>query len=180
MLYRNLFNSMEEEFCVIEVLFDPHNKPIDWRFIEVNESYEKQTGIPNPVGKAMRQIVPNREEHWFEFYGKVALTGDPGHLVNEAMAIDGYYEVRAYRVGLPEQRRVAVVFSEISQRMRADKTLREQAELLNLAHDNCAMPYQKSICRHRSCPTYLLHQKPKMLTKRLHRPIEWIDGAVGP
>ena len=134
-LYRNLFNSMEEGFCVIEMIFDPEGRPVDYRFIEINKSYESQTGISNPVGKRMREIAPNLEDYWFEFYGKVALTGEPAHLVSEAKAIDGYYDVRAYRVGQPELRRVAVVFNEISERMREEKALREQAELISLAHD---------------------------------------------
>jgi PAS domain S-box-containing protein len=134
-LYHGLFDSMDEGFCIIEVIFDSEGKPADFRFLEVNSSYEKQTGIPNPVGKRMREIAPTLEEYWFELYGKVAVTGEPAHYVNEAKAIDGYFDVHAYRVGEPEQRRVAVVFSEISERMRAEKALRDQAQLLELAHD---------------------------------------------
>lgn len=134
-LYRNLFNSMDEGFCVIEVLFNEEQKPTDWRFLEVNAAYEKQTRIPNPIGKTMREIAPDLEEYWFDVYGKVALTGEAAHVLNEAKAIDGFYEVRAYRVGEPELRHVAVVFSEISGRMREERALREQAELIDLAHD---------------------------------------------
>jgi len=134
-LYQNLFNSMEEGFCIIEVIFDAKNKPVDFRFLELNASYEKQTGIPNPLGKTMREVAPDLEQYWFELYGKVALTGEPAHYVNEAKPINGYYDVRAYRVGEPGQHRVAVVFNEISERMRTEKALRYQAELLELAHD---------------------------------------------
>jgi PAS domain S-box-containing protein len=134
-LYQNLFDSMDEGFCIIEVLFDPENRPADYRFLEVNAAFEKQTGMHDVVGKRMRELAPSHEEHWFEIYGKIALTGEPAHYVNEAKAIDGYFDVRAYRVGEPEQRRVAVVFSEISERMRAEKVLRDQAQLLELAHD---------------------------------------------
>jgi len=134
-LYRNLFNLMEEGFCIIEVIFDGENKAVDYRFIEINAAFEKQTGMRRAVGRRMREIAPSHEEQWFEFYGKVALSGEPAHLLHEAKAIDGFYEVHAYRVGDPEQRRVAVVFSEISDRMREERALREQAQLLDLAHD---------------------------------------------
>ena len=34
--YRTLFESLDEGFCVIEMLFDANEKPIDYRFLEVN------------------------------------------------------------------------------------------------------------------------------------------------
>jgi signal transduction histidine kinase/CheY-like chemotaxis protein len=134
-LYRNLFNAMDEGFCVIEVLFDPENRPTDFRFLEVNAAYERQTGIPNPVGKRMREIAPALEEYWFEFYGRVALTGEPAHLINEAKAINGYYDVWAYRVGQPDQRRVAVVFSEISERRRAEEHIQQLNRVYSVLSD---------------------------------------------
>jgi PAS domain-containing protein len=78
-----LFNSIDEGFCTIQVLFDENNKPIDYRFLEVNPSFEKQTGIENAQGRRMREIAPQHEEHWFEIfeiYGKIALTASPRDL----------------------------------------------------------------------------------------------------
>ena len=56
MKYRSLFDSIDEGFCTIEMLFDEHNKPIDYRFLEVNKAFERQTGIRNAAGKRMREI----------------------------------------------------------------------------------------------------------------------------
>jgi PAS domain S-box-containing protein len=44
--YRMLFDSMEEGFCTVEVLFNENNEPVDYRFLDVNPAFEKQTGIP--------------------------------------------------------------------------------------------------------------------------------------
>ncbi len=66
--YRTLFDSIDEGFCTIEVLFDGNDNPIDYRFLEVNPSFEKQTGIRNAQGRRMREIAPQHEEHWFEIY----------------------------------------------------------------------------------------------------------------
>ncbi|MGD0892691.1 MAG: DUF4118 domain-containing protein, partial [Terracidiphilus sp.] len=134
-LFRTLFNSMEEGFCVIEVIFDANQTPLDYRFLEANPAFEKQTGMPNPVGRTMREFAPELEDYWCQLFGNVALTGEPAHFLNEAKAIHGFFDVRAYRIGEPELRHVAVVFSEISDRMREETALREQAELLDLAHD---------------------------------------------
>ena len=37
--YRNLLNSMDEGYCVIEMLFDERDTPLDWRFLEVNPAF---------------------------------------------------------------------------------------------------------------------------------------------
>jgi hypothetical protein len=32
----------------------------------------------------MREIAPQHEEHWFEIYGRISLTGEPMRFENEA------------------------------------------------------------------------------------------------
>src|SRR5262245_9990101 len=75
--YRTLFESIDQGFCTIEVLFDKNMRPVDYRYVAVNPAFERQTGIDNAVGRRMREIAPLHEEHWFELYGRVALTGEP-------------------------------------------------------------------------------------------------------
>ena len=134
-LYRNLFNSMDEGFCIIEVIFDSDGTPTDYRFLEVNEAFERQTGLHEAAGKRMRDLAPSHEAHWFETYGKIALTGVPAHFVNEAKALNRYYQVHAYRVGKPELRQVAIVFNDISVRMRAEEHIRQLNRIYNVLSD---------------------------------------------
>ncbi len=75
--YRTLFNSMDEGCSIIEMIFDEHNKPVDWLYLEINPAFEKLTGMAEALGKRIRELVPALEQYWFELYGKVALTG-PG------------------------------------------------------------------------------------------------------
>ena len=123
--YRTLFNSIDEGFCIIEMLFDKDNKPIDYRFLEVNPSFEKQTGIRNASGKRMREIAPEHEEHWFESYGKVALTGEPMRFEKRAAQLNRWYDVYAYRYGQSEDRQVAVIFNDITERKQIEEALRK-------------------------------------------------------
>src|SRR6476646_1300732 len=74
--YRTLFDAMDEGYCIIEVLFDAQKQPVDYRFIEVNGSFERQAGMHDVIGKRMLEFVPAIESHWLQNYGKVALTGD--------------------------------------------------------------------------------------------------------
>jgi hypothetical protein len=85
--YSTIFNTMFEGFCIIEVIFDANNKAIDYRFLETNKAFETQTGLLNAKGKRISELAPTLEDHWFEMYGKVALTGEPVHFVNEAKAL---------------------------------------------------------------------------------------------
>src|SRR5262245_62550553 len=70
--YRRLFESIDQGFCTIEVLFDENERPVDFRFLAVNQAFESQTGIDNARGRRMREIAPLHEEHWFELYGRIA------------------------------------------------------------------------------------------------------------
>ena len=128
--YRNLFSTMEEGFCIIEVVFDAQNRPVDYRFLEVNAAFEGQTGLHDATGKLMRDLAPDHEAHWFEIYGKVALTGEPVRFDNEAKALNRWYDVHAYRVGRPEDRRVAILFMDISDIKRAESALRRNEATL--------------------------------------------------
>ena len=126
--YRRLFESIEEGFCTIEVLFDENEKPIDYRFLEVNPAFEKQTGIKDAHGRRMREIAPWHEEHWFEIYGKVALTGEPARFENRAEQLHRWFDVYAFRVGDPQERKVALLFNDITERKRTEEALRESGE----------------------------------------------------
>ncbi len=128
--FRTLFESMDEGYCVVEVIFDEDHNPIDYRFLEVNPAFESQTGIKNAGGRLMREIAPDHEQHWFDLYGRVALTGETLHFENPAVALQRYFEVSAFRVGDPQLRHVGIVFNDITER----KNLERERELA-LAHE---------------------------------------------
>ena len=118
--YRTLFNSIDEGFCVIEMIFDDRENPTDYRFLQVSPSFEKQTGLISAHGKRMRELVPLHEDHWFATYGKVALTGEPARFQNRAEQLHRWYDVYAFRFGAPENRQVAVLFNDITERKEAE------------------------------------------------------------
>ena len=126
--YRYLFNSIDEGFCTIEVLFDKKGKAVDYRFLEINQAFERQTGIENGAGRRMREIEPEHEEFWFETYGRIAKTGVAERFEHEAVALGRFYDVYAFRIGEPEQNRVAIIFNDIAERKRAEDLLAKSEE----------------------------------------------------
>ena len=139
--YRMLFESIDEGFCTIEVLFDQNEKPVDYRFLQINPSFERQTGIKNAAGRRMREIAPQHEEHWFEIYGRIALTGEPMRFENEAKQLGRWYDVYAFRVEDPKRRLVGILFNDITERKRAEAEARDSERRYrevqaDLAHAN--------------------------------------------
>lgn len=121
--YSQLFNSIDEGFCIIEMIFDDRQKPIDYRFLSINASFVKQTGLLDAVGKRMREFAPDHEEHWFEIYGKIALTGEPIRFENRAEQLNRWYDVYAFRYSEPKNMQVAILFNDITERKKAEEQL---------------------------------------------------------
>ena len=121
--YLKLFNSIGEGFCIIEVIFNGEQKPVDFRYIDINPVFEQQTGLENPVGKTIRELVPDIETFLLDIYGQVALTGAPAHFENFLESLGRWFDVKASRIGLPEERQVAVVFNDITARKQREENL---------------------------------------------------------
>ena len=124
--YRNLFESMDEGYCIIEMIFDPpgSERAVDYRFLEVNPAFEAQSGMHDVTGRRMLEFVPTIEEHWLTNYGRVALTGEPIRFANEYKSLHRWFDVYAFRVGTPASRRVAVLFTDITRRKHDDEVIR--------------------------------------------------------
>jgi signal transduction histidine kinase/ActR/RegA family two-component response regulator len=123
--YRTLFDAMDEGYCIIEVLFDAQKQPVDYRFIEVNGSFERQAGMHDVIGKRMLEFVPAIESHWLQNYGKVAVTGEGIRFSGEYKGLNRYFDVYAFRANGWPERHVAVLFADVTQRTLAEQALRE-------------------------------------------------------
>ncbi|MGC4043009.1 MAG: GAF domain-containing protein [Armatimonas sp.] len=127
--YRTLFTSMDDGFCTIEVLFDGQGNVTDYRFLEANPAFVRQTGLENATGSLMRELVPEHEEFWFTTYGHIARTGEPLRFEHQAAALNRFFDVYAFRIGEPGQNRVAVLFNDFSERKRLEANLAILAEV---------------------------------------------------
>lgn len=130
--YRTLFSSIDEGFCVIEMLFDEQGRPADYRFVEINPSFERQTGLRDALGKRMLELAPQHERHWFETYGRIAMTGEAVRFQNRAEQLHRWYDVFAFRFGEPKLRQVAILFNDIT-------AAKEVAVALQASQENLAV-----------------------------------------
>jgi PAS domain S-box-containing protein len=122
--YRSLFDSIDEGFCIIKVLFDEGGRPCDYRFCDLNPSFQNQTGLVDAVGKTVRELAPEHETHWFDIYGRVATTGESIRFENEARALNRWFDVFASRIEEEDGPKVAVLFKDITEQKRMTETLR--------------------------------------------------------
>ncbi|AWN44059.1 PAS domain S-box protein [Methylobacterium durans] len=120
--YRTLVENVDVGFCLIEMKFDATERAIDYQIVEANPAFERQTGA-SLVGQWASDFAPNLERSWFDAYGRVALTGEAAHFENKAEVFDRWFDVRAMRVGDPAAHRVAIFFTDISQRKHMEETL---------------------------------------------------------
>ncbi|MFD1033517.1 ATP-binding protein [Sphingomonas hankookensis] len=127
--YRTLFENIEVGFCIIEVIHDGDGRAVDYRFLESNPAMKVQAGF-DPAGRRMREIVPDHEQLWFDFYGQVAATGVAGRVEQGSAALGRWWDVYAFAVGERGQNRVAVLFSDITARRNAELRLQEMNETL--------------------------------------------------
>lgn len=136
--YRSLLDSIDQGFCLFEMLYDPTGAPIDYRFLQVNRTFERHTGLHDAVGKTARELVPSLESHWVKIYGQVAATGEPLRFEQDSAAMGRWFEVEAVRVGAAERHQVALIFTDITARRQADADayfLSEVSEQIRVSED---------------------------------------------
>lgn len=117
--YRALSEKMEEGFCVIEMINDPDRKAVDYRIVEVNPAFAVQTGLTNALGRTARELIPDLDGQWVEVYAKVARTGEAARFECPVVTLRRHYDVLAFRLEGDPAQRVAIIFSDITERKRA-------------------------------------------------------------
>jgi PAS domain S-box-containing protein len=133
--YLSLFREMLDGFALHEIISDEQGYPVDYRFLAVNPAFERITGLEaaDITGRTVLEALPTTEQHWIDTYGNVALTGEPAYFESYSTEIGKFFEVKAFS---PGPGRFACIFSDITDRKRAEQAMllaKEQAELANRA-----------------------------------------------
>lgn len=122
--FRGLFEHLMSGFALHEVVVDDAGRPVDYIFLELNEEFEKQTGLLREavIGKRATEVMPGIENDpadWINTYGQVALTGEALHFERFAEPLSKWYHVTVYR---PQQNQFATIFEDITGRKQAEAT----------------------------------------------------------
>lgn len=116
-LYRLLTTQMQLGLALHQIICDDLGKPIDYRFISINKSYERITGLKeeNIIGHTVLEILPNTEHYWIATYGEVALTQQPKQFEDYSVELDKYFRVSAYS---PKKGQFAVIVDDITEQRK--------------------------------------------------------------
>ena len=185
--YRSLFNTIDQGYCIVEMIFDARGKPVDYRFLQVSPSFENQTGLINATGKRVSEIIPQLEDYWFETFGKVALTGEPARFENRAESLNRWYDVYAFRFGDPENHQVALLFNDITERKQMVEALktadrRKDEFLAMLAHElrNPLAPIRSGveIIRRADCDEAMIEQTLEIVERQTNQIVHLVDDLL--
>ena len=126
--YRTLFDSIDQGYTLLEMVYDANGRACDMRFHATNRVFEKQTGWSDYLGRTAREVNPNLEEFWVKTYGRVVETGEPVRFDYYVKEIGRWFTVFASRVGGDGSKLLNVVFDDIHDRKQAEKALRSSEE----------------------------------------------------
>jgi signal transduction histidine kinase/CheY-like chemotaxis protein len=140
-LYDELFNSMDEMFQIIELIYDDEGRAIDYFYVQVNRAFEELVNKKKEdlIGKRAKEVFAVVEDHWIKTYERVEKTGKSEDYENYGKELDKYYDINAWKIG---DGQVAIVFSDITERKLAEKAVLENHRLntisdmaASIAHD---------------------------------------------
>ncbi len=125
--YRLLTTQMQMGLALHEIICDNQGNPVDYRFINVNDSYERITGLKrvDVIGRTVLDVLPNTEKYWIESFGEVALTGKATQYENYSAEIGRYYSTVIYS---PKKGQFAVIVEDITERKEMEKQILKEKE----------------------------------------------------
>ena len=128
--YNTLLSSLDHGFMLIEMIYDLEQKPLDFLIVEVNGSFVKHVPVKEPVGKTMKELLPDHGHNWFLSYGEVATTGNAMRFEQYAGDLEAWYDVYAFPLGSRKSRSVGVLCTDITTRKKSEISLKKLNENL--------------------------------------------------
>lgn len=129
--YRYLFQNMLDGVAYCKIITGDNGKPIDFEFIDVNDAFERLTGLKRDsvAGKRAEEVTSYVTKHpeLLEVFSRVARTGKTEKFEVLAKPIDVWLSISAY---CPREGYFVAVFGNITEQKRAEKKLEDQSERL--------------------------------------------------
>jgi signal transduction histidine kinase/DNA-binding response OmpR family regulator len=129
--YRALFHSIDEGFCVVDMVFDAEGVATDLRFRETNGAFHRHSGLGDVVGRLASAVLPGLERVWLDGLGKVASEGLSFRHTGRIETLARIVDIHAFRIGADEKRSVALLFRDVTEHKRSEEALLERERFLS-------------------------------------------------
>lgn len=129
--YKSLFSNMSLGVGYHKIIYNKKGKSIDYKFLEVNDAFEKQTGLKREriVGKRVTEVIPGIREikpDLIKIYGEVAKTGKPANLDIYFPPLDKWYSITVYS---PVKDYFATTFLDVTEKKKITEELLKEKNL---------------------------------------------------
>jgi PAS domain S-box-containing protein len=160
--YRSLFVNMLEGFAYCKMIFDDQDKPVDFVYLEVNDAFERLTGLKKDtvIGKRVTEAIPGIKEanpELFDIYGRVARTQKEEKFELFFKPLSMWLSISVYS---PKREYFAAVFENITERKKAEEALRnakkELEEKVRKRTEEVSMERQRLYSILETLPAYVV------------------------
>lgn len=132
--YEELFRSIDQGFAIIEMIYDGNGRAVDYRFDQTNPAVERLTGLKDAPGKTLHELIPDAPQEWINTFGKIAATDQPQRFTLWTEHFNGkWFDIYAFPTGDDPSKKVAILFNDITERIRSDEILRDKQLKLEIA-----------------------------------------------
>lgn len=133
--FHSLYANMMDGAAIHKLKTDPDGIAEDYIITEINPAFEKHLGISREqaVGKTSRDVYGVESPPFLETYARVVRTGTPEVFETYFPPLDKYFQIAVY---CPAPGTFATIFEDITERKRAEETLRESEEFLSNIVEN--------------------------------------------
>jgi PAS domain S-box-containing protein len=135
--HRSLLMNTMHGVAYHQVVLDDHGTPIDYIFLEVNDSFERLTSLKREdiINRRVTEALPGIENDpfdWISFYGKVALTGESATFQQYSQPLERWYTVSVYS---PKYGYFVALFYDTTEEKQMERDLQRSQEIINIALD---------------------------------------------
>ncbi|WP_226846715.1 PAS domain S-box protein [Dehalogenimonas etheniformans] len=124
-----LFSKMSEGVAIHELIFDSDGKPIDYRILDVNPSFETFTRIPKnkAAGARASEIYGTGTAPFLEIYSRVSSSGKPESFETYFPPMEKYFSISVVSMhpGI-----FATIFSDITEHKKASNRTEQLNQFL--------------------------------------------------
>ncbi len=143
--YQALFESIDQGFNIIELIFDDNGHVIDYWQREHNPMFARITGLTDAIGKRMSELVPYVEPAWYQIVEAIYYTGEPIRVDHPVQALGQWFSAYMSRVGGEGSPLIACVYDDITERKQREAN---QQLLIDIGKDLGQLSNEEEIIRH--------------------------------